>query len=176
MRVYYRWIIVIVLIGSFESLGKRKKKRSPKWSISISNGYTFYSPKKSSVEGFKFWSHLDGQMNMHFSSLELGRNFGSYELGGRLQMVGPSFVSPYFKWNIVNKNNKITFKPSLVFGLVPSHLVGGYIRFQLGWRVNSYLVLNPFVGAYAWYKLIENIEYEQFNYHINGGLSVNLFF
>ena len=177
-KQYGMILLVFLSLGfGFESSGKRKKrKRTAKWSVSISNGYTFYSQKKSSVKGLEFWSHLDGQMNTYFSSLEVGRNFGSYEVGGRLQFLGPSFVSPYLKWNIVNKNSRNAFKPSLTFGVVPSHLMGGYVKFNLGLAVNSYFVLNPFVGFYAWYRLKDIMEYEKSNYHVNAGLSLSMYF
>ncbi len=177
--MYKRYGIVLLIflaVGfSFESLGKRKR-RKPKWSVSVTNGYTFFSKRKNSVEAFKFWSHLDGQMNTHFSSVEVGRNFGSYEVGGKVQLIGSTFVSPYFKWNIVNKNKRNVFKPSLTIGVVPSHLGGAYAKLSLGLAMNSYLVLNPFVGFYAWYRMKDYVEYEKFNYHANAGLTLSMYF
>ena len=179
--MYKRYGIILLALLSFsfgfESSGKkRKRKKKAAWSVSVSNGYTFYSGKKSSIKSFDFWSDLDGQMNSYFSSLKIGRNFGSYEIGGRLQFIGPSFVSPYLKWNIINKNKKTVLKPSITLGIVPSHLMGGYIRFNLGLAVNSYFVFNPFVGIYGWYRLIDSTEYEQYNYHANSGLTLSVYF
>ena len=171
------FLVLFVFGFGFESLGKRKKKRSPKWSVSITNGYTFYSKKKkSSINASEFWDHLDGQMNTFFSSLDVGRNFGYYEIGGRIQFIGPTFISPYLRWNMISKNKKNILKPALTLGVVPSDLVGAYAKLSLGIAVNRYLVIHPFAGFYAWYKNKDNVEYERFNHHANGGLSLNLYF
>ena len=170
-------LILSVFFMGYEALAK-KRKRTPKWSASVTNGYTFYSDKKFNVdsETVSDWNHFEGQMNTYFSSLDISRNFDRYELGAKIQFMGSTFVSPFFKWNIVKQSKKIRIKPSITLGVVPHSLFGAYLRFNFGINLNRYVTLNPFVGVHGWYKLDDDPKYEKHNYHANAGFSLSLYY
>lgn len=177
-----RFILVCIfffsqfLIGAGAFAAQKKSRYLSKWSVALTNGYTFYENKKSGVGEAGSWGGVDGQMNLFFSSIEIARNFNNYEIGGKIQLLGPSFVSPFVKWNIIRQSKSTIFKPSIMLGVVPSELFGVYARVNFGLQWNHYITLNPFVGVYSWYKIAENPKYEKQNLHVNAGFSLNLYF
>jgi len=163
-----------------DSLAKKKRYSKRAFSLSLVNAYTFYSSLSStSVYGPKDAGQLidgDGQMESVFSSLELARNFGRYELGARIQNISKTFISPFFKLNLIKNDSRYPLIPSFTLGLVPSELLGSWLRASLALKLNHHSSLEPFLGFYAWYKLTEMPEYEKSGYHFHTGLRINLYF
>ena len=174
----------LCFLAPVESEAKRKRRFSlRKWSLSFANGYTLGQIKKSTksaLPGEKirsaYWTEMEGQMHPFFSSLEISRNFGYYEIGAKIQNLGSTFVSPFFKLNFNKNNSKASIIPSLTLGVVPSHLMGSWLRLSLGLSFNSYVSISPFIGAYAWYKINNDGKYEKYNFHFNTGLRINLYY
>ncbi len=162
----------------------RKKRRlivSRKWSISIVNGWTFAkAPKDATKEtsSTETWDlDLDGQMLTYFSSLEISRNFGYYEIGAKIQQTGFNFVSPFFTWNIFKNNSKALFIPSLTVGITPFHVFGGWMRAGLGLSFSRYFSATPFVGFFAWRKITSEIsKVNAKGRHWNTGIRISLYY
>ena len=167
--------LALVFLMSFQALGAKRKKR--KWSMTVSNGYTFYSMNKIDREGEspEHGIGTEGQMNFFFSNLELRRNFGNYEVGGKIQLFHEAFISPFIKINFAKNISRTAVIPYLTLGVVPARLTGAYMRFGLDIAINRYFSLGPYVGGYAWHK-IKNSPYERFNVQFNGGLNTTLYF
>ncbi|MDE0092782.1 MAG: hypothetical protein OXN83_05820 [Oligoflexia bacterium] len=170
--------LIFLFLTSVSKAEARKKRVFPrKWALSIVNAYSFYEPKKSSIDLPGKWNDFDdGQMKSFFSALELSRNFGQFEVGAKIQNVRSAFISPFFKWNLNKNNSRASIIPAFTAGVVPSLLTGVWLRLSLGLSINRYMSLEPFIGAYAWHKLKENPEYEQYNFHFNSGLKINLYY
>lgn len=172
-------LISLSLFMPFKTEAKKKRKKNPrKWSLSIVNAYGFYNfpNKKGSQRQVLEWGDVDGPMHPFFSSLEISRNFGYYEAGARIQDSGPVFVSPFFKWNVFKNKGRPFLVPAVTFGLAPSHIMGIWLRISTGFSLNSYISLEPFIGASAYYKLKEDPKYEKYNIHLNTGLRINLYY
>ena len=166
-----------------ESSARKKRRRvyKKKWSISLTNGYSFYQYEKKGDANDPMsidtnWGGQEGQMYSFFSSLDISRNFGYYEVGAKIQNLGPTFVSPFVKINLTKNNSTAKIVPSVTLGVVPSFLAGVWLRAGLGLSLNRYISFTPFVGAYAWHKLKEDPKYEKLNLHVNTGLSINLYY
>lgn len=162
---------------------KRRRKAPRKWSVSVSSGYTFYQKDKKSIEitgqgNATDSSSFDGQMSTFFSSLELARNFGYYEIGGRLQFSKETFFSPFVKWNFIKNKRRKTFIPFLILGVSPASLMGVYGRAGLNLFFNRYFAFSPFVGGFFWFKARRDLPYKakKYNFYFNGGASLNLYF
>ena len=169
--------VFIALCGPGFSAEARKKIKNRTWSLSITNGYTFYNLKeKNSPDASTEPSGYDGQMNTVFSSLEISRNFGYYEVGGKLQLFDHTFISPFFKINFRRNHKRARFIPSLIFGIVPSPLWGGYARIGFSWFSNSRLSFRPFIGVYGWHRSKPNKHYIKYNIHMNTGLTISIYF
>lgn len=166
-------LIILCLVG-FSADAKTKHR---KWNLSITNGYTFYNLKdKNSAAASTDLSGYDGQMNKFFSSLEISRNFGYYELGGKLQLFDYTFISPFLKINFRRNHWRARIIPSLTLGVVPSSLWGAYGRASLSWFANPYLSFRPFIGVYGWYRGKPHGHYIKSNIHINTGFTVTMYF
>ena len=167
----------LLLIQGFPAGAKRKARADGrKWSVSFTNGRTFHNLKeKNSPAVSTDLSGYDGQMNPFFSSLEISRNFGYYEIGGRLQVFDYAFVSPFVKINLRKNHLRARLIPSLIFGVVPSPLLGGYARAGLSWFINPYTSFRPFFGIYSWYRRNPHKHYIKFNLHLNFGLTVTVY-
>lgn len=169
-------LISLCFLAPVESSAKKKRVFKRKWSLSFSNGYSFYQSKKPSASAPMEWGNLDGQMHPFFSAVEISRNMGYYELGAKVQHLGPTFVSPFFKWNLNKNNSRASIIPSITLGVVPAHVMGVWLRVALGLSLNRYMSLSPFVGTYTWYKVKEDEKYEKYNLHLNAGLAINLYY
>lgn len=171
--------LFFLLLTPFSKSEARKKRKASnrKWSISTVNGYSFYQDKKSSAEKPGEWSLTgEGQMQSFFSALELSRNFGHFEMGSKIQNKGPAFISPFVKLNFNKNDQRASIIPSITFGLIPSIIFGSWLRASLGLSLNRYMSLEPFLGAYAWYKVKDNPKYEKYNWHLHIGLKINLYY
>lgn len=169
-------LVSLCFLAPVESSARKKRYFKKKWSLSLTNGYTFYQVKKPSSEGPMVWGNLEGQMHKFFSALELSRNMGYYEIGVKIQNLGPTFASPFVTWNMVKNNYRASIVPALTFGIVPSHIMGGWLRLSLGLKLNRYVSLAPFVGMYAWRKIIDDPKYEKNSLHVNTGLKINMYY
>ena len=171
-------LTVLFLIQSIPASAEKKTRRGGrKWSLSFTNGRTFYNlNEKNSPAASTDISGYDGQMNPLFSSLEISRNFGYYEVGGKLQIFDYTFVSPFIKINLRKNRLRARIIPSLIFGVVPSPLWGGYARAGLSWFFNPYMNFRPFFGIYSWYRGKPHKHYIKFNLHLNFGLTVTVYF
>lgn len=173
--------LAFMFMLSFEALGERKKRKYRKWSATFTNAYTFYQLKKgSTAKSYERGIGVDGQMNTFFSNLELRRNFGRYELGGKIQLFKETFVSPFLKINMAKNRRNSDVIPYLTIGVVPASLTGVYTRLGIDLMGNRYFAISPFVGAFAWYKIkdLDNDEifYQKQNVHFHGGLSTTIYF
>ena len=179
------FLLSLAFLFSLPAEAKKRKRRKKlrKWSISVSNGYTFYQKEKNIFSGALQVpapdpSSFDGQMDTFFSSLEIARNFGYYEIGGRLQYSKNSFFSPFVKWNFIKNKRRNDFVPFLILGVSPSALMGFYGRAGLNLFFNRYFAFSPFVGWFFWFKAKRNLSYKpkKHNFYFNGGVSVSLYF
>jgi len=168
-------LISLCFLIPTESSARKRKRLSRSWSISTVNGYSFYQIKKPSAKDPTAWGNLDGQMHKYFSALEISRNMGYYEFGARIQNLGYNFVTPFMTWNMMKNNYKTPIVTSFSLGVTPSHIAGLWLRFNLALSINRYISLSPFIGAYVWYKTIDDPEYEKQNIHLNAGLQIKLF-
>ena len=181
MKQVFLLFVLISLFYSVESSAKKRRFFKRSLSISLVNGYTFYSSiKKNDAYGLNDPGRLidgDNQMYSFFSSLELARNFGRYEIGARIQNIFIAFISPFFKFNFIKNYSKALIVPSLTIGLIPSDLMGGWLRGSLALSLGNYSSLEPFVGIYGWYKIKEDMpKYEKTNLHFHVGVRTNLYF
>ena len=180
------------LLAPFESseAAKRKRRKKPirTWSVSVSSGYNLFkrlSNKAQRPDASKSSQWIssspetnirrDGQMHKFFSSLDLARNFGHYELGAKIQFTGEAFVSPFIKWNMTKNRYKTAILPSLTFGVAPSHQFGAYLRLSLGLALNRRAMIHPFLGCYGWFKATKEVISEKWGLYANAGLSLSLF-
>ena len=169
-------VFLALCVSGFSAEGRSRSKNRT-WSLSIANGYTFYNLKdKNSPDPSTELSGYDGQMNPLFSSLEISRNFGYYEVGGKLQLFDYTFISPFLKINFRRNHRRARMIPSLIFGVVPSPLWGGYVRGGFSWFLNSRLSFRPFVGVYGWYRSKPNKHYIKHNIHMNTGITISIYF
>ena len=175
-QILFLILITFCFLIPVESSAKKRRVFKRKWSISLANGYSYYWLKKASVRKTTEWGDLEGQMHLFFSALEISRNMGYYEIGAKIQHLGPTFVSPFFKVNLNKNNSRAFIIPSLTVGVVPSHVMGVWLRLSLALSLNRYMSIAPFAGTYAWYKLKDDAEYEKFNIHLNAGLKINLYY
>lgn len=174
--ILFLTLITFCFLAPVESLAKRKKVFKRKWAFSITNAYTFDSLKKTTSANDPFkWEDLEGQMQSFFSALEISRNMGSYEVGAKIQHKGIAFVSPFFKWNINKNNSRSSVVPAITLGVVPSHIMGGWLRLELAVSLNRYVSLAPFIGSYAWYEIKDSPQYEKYDAHFNVGLKISLY-
>ena len=176
MKKQFLFFILVSLcfLSPVESSVKKRRVFSRKWSLSLTNGYSFRQHKKS-VEILDL-GDTEG-INRFFSSLEISRNFGYYEVGARIQSSNHlPFVSPFLKWNGNKNNSRAHIVPSLTWGIVPSHLMGSWLRLGLGLSLNSYVSISPFMGVYAWYKIKDDPKYNKYNFYLNAGLRISLYY
>lgn len=171
-------LVSIFLLTPFQVGAKKRKKFQKRWSLSVVNAYGFHNfpNKKGSERKPLEWGDLDGPMHPFFSSLEISRNLGYYEIGAKIQDSGPAFVSPFLKWNLIKNKGRKFFIPALTFGVVPSHIMGVWLRLGAGFSLNPYISFSPFIGASAYYKLKDDAKYEKYNIHLNTGLRINLYY
>ena len=172
------FIMALALVSLFAPVSEAKKKsKLRKWSLSFVNGTTVWELRKIGATIGSDALGTDGQMNASFAYLEFARNFGYYELGGKIQVFRQTFVSPFIKLNFVKNTRKSRFIPFVSLGVVPSHLFGGYGKFGINLFVNRYVALTPFVGAFGWYKIKASAtKYEKHSVHANGGVALSLYF
>jgi len=181
MKLKVLFLLLISLFYPIDSLAKKKKYSKRAFSLSLVNGYTFYPSRLSSAHSFNLDDagqliYGDGQMySPFFSSLELARNFGRYELGARIQNISEAFITPFLKWNFIKNHSKYPLIPSLTWGVVPSRLLGSWLRASLALRLSHQSSLEPFLGFYGWYNL-GLIGFEKSGYHFHAGLRINLYF
>lgn len=180
-QILFFSLISLCFLAPVESSTKKKRRvYKRKWSISLTNGYNIYQDKKGSqrdpLKLDEDWGELEGQMHSFFSSLDISRNFGYYEIGAKIQNLGSTFVSPFFKWNVIKNSSRANIVPSVTVGVVPSHIMGAWLRLGLGLSLNRYASFTPFIGTYAWYKIKDDPKYEKWNLHLNTGLSINLYY
>ena len=173
--LFLSFMSLCFLLPSHSSFAKKKRVFKKNWSFSIVNGYTFHQQKKASARDVTEWGDLEGQMHPFFSSLEISRNLGYYEIGAKIQNLGPTFISPFFKWNWRKNNSKASIVPALTLGFVPSHIMGSWLRMEVGLSLNSYVSIAPFAGVFAWYKIKDDAKYEKHNFHLNAGLRISLY-
>ena len=180
MKLKTFFFLMVCFFYPIDSFAKKKRYSKRALSVSIVNGYSVsssnkgnnaYSPKDAGrlIDG-------DGQMYPFFSALELARNFGRYEIGARIQNISNTFVSPFFKLNLIKNYSKSIVIPSFTLGFVPSQLLGGWLRGSLAFYLNHHSSLEPFVGFYGWYKIKDLPDYEKSGYHFHAGLRINLYF
>lgn len=175
------WLFLMMSLSyPISALAKKKKYSKRAMSVSLVNGYTFYSSiQEVNVYDPKDARRLidgDGQMYSFFSALELARNFGRYELGARIQNISNTFVSPFVKWNLIKNYSRSPVIPSITLGAVPSELFGFWLRGSLALSMGHHSSLEPFAGFYGWLKLSDLPEYEKSGYHFHSGLRINLYF
>lgn len=180
-----RLVLFLILAGlvsiPMEAFAKKRSKIfKRKLGVSIVNAYTFHSYKdRPNVYAPKDAGRLitgDGQMYKFFSALEIARNYRNYEIGARIQLISTTFISPFLKWNLIKNDSRATIVPSLTIGLVPSQIMGGWLRAGLALSLNRYSSVEAFTGAYLWQKIGDIAEYEKNGYHFNAGLKINLYY
>ena len=177
MKKFSFLLILFCFLLPLESSAKKRRVFKRKLSISFVSGYTFYEVKKGGVGEKGDWDFIvDGQMDEFFSALEIARNFGRYELGAKIQNLGPTFISPFLKWNLNRNDSRASIIPALTLGVVPSQVMGIWLRLSLGLSLNRYSTIEPFIGTYVWYKVKDNPKYEKYNLHLNAGLRINLYY
>ena len=172
-KFFYAFLICLAFLMSPPSEAKKRRKKIRKWSVSASNGYTFYRRAKTS---FSEADSLDVQMNPFFSYIEMARNFGRYETGLRLQFTKAAFVSPFVKLNFIKNRRKNDFVPFVIFGISPAALTGVYIKAGINLFFKRYLSLSPFVGSYVWFRIRATSDYGKYNWYAHGGLSTSFHF
>ena len=185
-----RLLLLACLFFSFSLFAQAnpKKRRvfKRKLAVSVVSAYTFSAhPKKLTPDAFNSPALLpqkplfgDSQIESIFSALEISRNFGSYEVGARIQNTFGSFVSPFFKWNAIKNYSHAQWIPSVAVGVSPSSaLLGSWLRLSLGVSLNRYLSLEPFLGTYIYYKIRDDYgPFEKWNSYFHAGLRVNLYY
>ena len=171
-------LVFLCLTPFLKAEAKKKRKTFPrKWSLSLINGYSFYERKKSNRHDPGTWTDWeDGQTQKFFSALELSRNFGRFEVGAKIQNTKHTFISPFLKWNLNKNLSRARIIPSVTVGLVPSILLGMWMRASLGLSISRYMSLEPFIGAYAWSKIKDQPDYEKYSWHLHSGLKINLYY
>ena len=169
-------ISLCFLAPSQSEARKRKRSFKRKWAVSLTNGFNLYRIKKGSAKSAMKWGDPEGQMHFAFSSFDISRNFGYYEIGAKIQNIGPTFVSPFIKWNLNKNSSRASIVPAISLGVVPSHILGTWLRLSLGLSINPYFSIAPFVGTYAWFKIKDDPEYEKYNLHFNAGLRISLYY
>ena len=174
-KIFLFFIFVsLCFLSPVESSAKKRRVFPRKWSLSLINGYSFYEHKTSAENPLSLG--VEG-INRFFSSLEISRNFGYYEIGARIQHSDSlPFVSPFLKWNGNKNNSKAHIVPSLTWGIVPSHLMGSWLRLGLALSLNPYVSISPFMGVYTWYKIKDDPKYNKYNFYLNAGLRINLYY
>ena len=188
-RIMKNQILFSLLLSLFfmipvKSSARKIKTFKRNWSVSIVNGYSFaVYPKRKGIQNSKpskrdpfAWEDLEGQMHPFFSSLEISRNMGYYEIGAKIQNLGPTFVSPFFKLNFPKNNSRAVIMPSLTLGIVPSHIMGAWLRVGVSLSLHRYFSIAPFIGVYSWYKIRDDARYEKNGRHWNTGLRINLYY
>ena len=164
------------------SEAKKRRRKTKRWSVSVSNGYTFHqraenSSSKTDKNSSLKTDSLDGKMDPFFSYLEIARNFGHYETGLRLQLSKAAFVSPFVKVNIIKNHRKNDFVPFVVFGISPAILAGFYTKIGINlFFFRRYISLSPFVGGYFWFRTRHGSDYGKYNWYAHGGLSSSFHF
>ena len=185
MKKLFVFIALICCLAPLESSAKKRRVFKRKWSLSLTNGYSLFSlPNSKASSRFSTEEgNIEGQMNPFFSSLDISRNMGYYEIGAKIQSSGPAFVSPFFKWNLIKNNSRAGLVPSLSFGIVPAHIFGFWFRLGFALSLNRYISLTPFIGSYGFYKIKDDENavqngaiYQKYNIHFNSGLRVNLYY
>ncbi|MCY4321561.1 MAG: hypothetical protein OXC37_04045 [Bdellovibrionaceae bacterium] len=181
MKKLFLFFLIFVVLSPFNIAEAQTKKSRKvflrKWSLSLVNGYSFYSLKKSNIKKpFSLTDWEDGQTQEFFSALELARNFGLFEIGAKIQNTKQTFISPFLKLNSSKNYSNKNILGSLTFGFTPSILMGAWLRASLSLSVNKYLSLEPFMSIYAWHKIKEHPEYADQNLHLNTGLKINLYY
>lgn len=177
-KSFYFILVCFCFLISPPSEAKKRRKKVRKWNVSTSNGYTFWQYKKisSSTSSSGIAKRFDGQMNKFFSSIEVARNFGHYEFGGRLQLDGEAFVSPFVKLNFIKNKRRNDFVPFVILGVSPSLLTGFYARAGINLFFKRYFAFSPFVGGYFWVRTGAGSKHGNYNLHANGGFSASLYF
>jgi len=184
-RILLSLLLSLLIVIPVESSAKRRIKTSTrKWSVSIVNGYSFaVSPKRKGIQNSKpskrdpfVWEDPDGQMHPFFSSLEISRNMGYCEIGAKIQNLGPTFISPFFKLNFPKNNSRAVIMPSLTLGIAPSHIMGAWLRLGIGSSFHRYVSITPFIGVFSWRKIQDDARYEKNGRHCNTGLKINLYY
>ena len=173
---YSLFALCLCALIPVESSAKRRLYKKKKWSLSVTTGYTLYRKNKGSQRALFSWEDQEGQMHEFFSSLDIARNFGYYEIGAKIQNTGVAFVSPFFKWNVNKNTAKASIIPSVTVGIVPANTMGAWLRVNLSLALNRYVSFTPFVGAYTWYRIKNDPKYEKGNFLVNTGLSINLYY
>lgn len=167
-------LITPILLFSFSADAKKRKRRKlRKWSVAASNGYTFHQ-RRPSMSGDEKLIAYDGQMKSYFSSLEVARNYGRYEVGSRLQFYEEAFVSPFVKLNFIKNYKRNALVPFLILGISPSSLAGAYVRLGLNMFFKRYFSLSPFLGTYFWFNARKLSDYQKHNFHLNVGISLTV--
>ncbi len=180
--LFFTLLTLSFMLPTEASAKKKRRIYKKKWSISLTNGYTAYTHKKGSVQSPTAldeyaWGRQEGQMHSFFSSLDIARNFGYYEIGAKIQNLGPAFVSPFFKLNMRKNNSRAKIIPSITLGVVPALTMGSWLRVSLSLALNRYISFTPFGGIYGWYNTKDEAgDYLRWNFHVNGGLSINLYY
>ena len=147
-KTFSFFLIYLAFLVSPPSEAKKRRRKIRKWSVSTTNGYTFHQRKKDAGSVSTF----GGQMDAFFSSFEMTRNFGHYEVGLRLQQSQAVFASPFVKFNFIKNRRRNDFVPFMILGVSPSALLGVYARVGLNLFFYRYFSLSPFVGSYVWFK------------------------
>ena len=184
MRLLLLVFLFISVTFSAEANQKKRKVFKRRLSISFVSAYTLHSyPKKLTPDPFQPGQIPqkpilgDSQIESVFSALEISRNFGFYEVGVRIQNTFSSFVSPFFKWNVIKNYSQSRIVPSLTVGVTPSSvLMGSWLRVGMGVSLNRYLSLEPFLGSYIYYKIAEHGLYEKWNSYFHAGLRFSLYY
>ena len=168
----------ICFLSPVKSEAQKKRKVFPrKWSLSLVNAYRIHGyPEKPSGKSPFDWGDVDGPMHLSFSALEISRNFGYYEIGAKIQNSGPAFVSPFFKWNANKNNSKALLTPSVTVGVVPTHILGIWLRLSYDMSLNSYISIAPFIAAAGYYEIKDIPKYAEKSIYFNAGIRINLYY
>ena len=153
--------------------------KSPRKSFSLVSGYIVKSPRKSVGLSLSDWTGGDGQMRQFFSALEIARLLGRYEVGARIQNIGPTFITPFMKVNFRKggRSRRFALRPSLSFGLVPFSIMGFWSRAELEIALRQELGISPFVGLYSFIKIVEDPRYEDvIPLFANVGIRLSLYY
>ena len=172
------FILFFLLPAALTSFRASSRKNPSLWSISVVSGYTVWPSKKSTKDSIHEWWGGDGQMSLFFSALEISRKFGRYEAGARIQNTGPTFVTPFFKWNFKKRRpHHFALIPSMSFGLVPYHIMGFWLRAEMEFSFRRELGIAPFTGLFTRFKLKDDPQYESGTFiFANTGLRLSLYY